>query len=174
MNNIVKGCFLVGILAVPSVMMADTASGTLTVTGDVVSSITLTVESAGGTFSSGGTSDATSALGTISKYGAAPTGFTKVAGASTWTLSSTVGVQVLKANSASATYILNAKLATAPATGVVWKLNAFALNAATDTAMTAVGVYAATPTYAWDIEIPDSLATASSINNVIQLSAISN
>jgi hypothetical protein len=174
MNKVIAGCFMVGLLAVPSFVMADTASGTLTVTGTVVSSITLTVESAGGTFTQGGTSAASTDLGSISKFGAAPTGFTKTNGATTWTLSSTVGVKVLKANSISGTYTLNAKLATAPATGVIWTFDAVALNATTVQALLADGTYATTPTYPWLITIPDSLATASAIDNVIQLSAVAN
>ena len=55
--------------------MADTSSGTLTVTGTVESSINLTIESAGGTTSGTGTAAATSDLGSVSKYGSAPTGF---------------------------------------------------------------------------------------------------
>lgn len=173
MNKFIMGCFVVAVLAFPTYVMAqDTASGTLTVSGTVVSSITLSIESAGGTFTQGGTDAALTDLGSISKFGAVPTGFTRSTAATTWTLASTVGVKVLKANSISTTYTLNAKLATAPATGVVWSLNAFALNATTDTEMTAVGVYAASPTYVWSIQIPDSLATASAIDNVIELSAI--
>src|SRR3569832_499810 len=89
---------------------AATSSGTLTVTGTVESSINLTIESAGGTTSGTGTAAATSALGSSSKYGTAPTGFTLARGASNWTLSSTVGVQVDKANLTSTDYTLPALL----------------------------------------------------------------
>src|SRR4051794_26844659 len=102
---------------------AATSSGTLTVTGTIDSSISLTIESAGGTTSGTGTAAATSALGSISKYGSAPTGFTLARGASNWTLSSTVGVQVDKANLTSTDYTLTAQLGSAPARGVTWKLN---------------------------------------------------
>src|SRR6201987_3053386 len=77
-----------------STALASTSSGTLTVTGTVESSISLTIESAGGTTSGTGTAAATSALGSLSKYGSAPTVFTLALGASNWTLSSTIGVQV--------------------------------------------------------------------------------
>jgi hypothetical protein len=174
-NVIITGCFIVAALAVPAFVKADTASGTLTVTGTVASSITLSVESADGTFG-GASVDATSDLGTISKYGTAPTGFTIARGATTWTLSAVngVGVRVDKANSASADYTLNAQLATAPATGVLWKLNGSTLNATTGTELTASGVYATTGTYSWDIVIPDALANASAIDNVLQFSALAN
>jgi len=174
MNKVIMGCFVVAALAVPSYVMAqDTAAGTMTVTGTVVSSISLTIESAGGTFTQGGTSAASTDLGSISKFGALPTGFTRATTSSTWTLSSNIGVTVQKANSISTAYTLNAKLTTAPATGVVWKVNAFTLNATTVTAMTAAGAWDTSPTYAWSIQIPDSLATATAINNVIEFSAIS-
>ena len=70
------------------------SSGTLTVTGTIESSISLTIESAGGTTSGTGTAAATSDLGNMSKY--ALTGFTLARGASDWTVSSTVGVKVDK------------------------------------------------------------------------------
>jgi hypothetical protein len=165
------GCFLAGVLAVPSIAKADSASGTLTVTGTVASSITLTIESAGGTFTQGSTSAALTDLGTISKFGAIPTGFTRTTAATTWTLASTIGVKVLKANSISTAYTLNAQLAAAPATGVVWTVDAVALTTGIQ-ALTAAGVYGTTPAYVWSIQIPDSLATTSAIDNVIQFSAV--
>lgn len=173
MKRVIVGCLAVAALAVPSFVQAqDTASGTLTVTGTVESSISLTIESAGGTFSGGGTNAATTSLGSISKFGAVPTNFTRTSTATTWTLASNIGVTVLKSNSTSASYTLNAKLSTAPATGVVWSVNELALNASTVTAMTATGAWGSTPTYAWTIEIPDALADASAVDNVIEFSAI--
>src|SRR6185369_8539497 len=105
-------------LGVTSGANAATSSGTLTVTGTVESSISLTIESAGGTTSGTGTAAATSDLGNISKFGSAPTGFTLARGASNWTLSSTVGVQVVKSNLTSTDYTLTAQLGSAPASGV--------------------------------------------------------
>ena len=171
MNKLMIGCFLVGILAVPTLVNADTSAGTLTVTGTVASSITLTVESAGGTFTYGGT-DSTTVLGTISKLGAIPTGFTRSTTSTTWTLASTIGVKVVKANSISTAYTLNAQLGSAPATGVIWTVNAVALTTGIQ-ALTAAGVYGATPIYVWSILVPDSLASTSAIDNVVQFSAVS-
>jgi hypothetical protein len=174
MNRGIIGCFIVAALAAPSFVSAqDTASGTMTVTGMVTSSISLTIDSAGGTFTGAGTDDASSDLGSISKFGALPTGFTRTTTPTTWTLASSIGVTVVKANSISTAYTLNAKLATAPATSVVWQVHAKTLNAATVTALTAAGVWGSSPTYVWTIEIPDSLPTASAIDNVVQFSAIS-
>lgn len=64
-----------------------TTSGTLTVTGTVESSISLTVESAGGTTGGTGTVAATYGLGNISKFGSAPTDLTLARGASNRTIS---------------------------------------------------------------------------------------
>lgn len=156
-----------------SAALADTSSGTLTVTGTVASSISLTIESAGGTTGGTGTSAATSALGSISKYGSAPTGFTLARGASDWTLSSTVGVKVAKANLTSTDYTLTAQLGSAPATGIVWKLNGSTLNNSSATTLTSTGTYGSTASYSWDIVVADS-AAAASIDNSIGFTATSN
>jgi predicted secreted protein len=152
---------------------AATSSGTLTVTGTVASSINLTIESAGGTTSGTGTASTTSALGTISKYSAAPTGFTLARGGSNWTLSSTVGVKVDKANLTSTDYTLTAQLGSAPATGVSWKLNGSTLSDSTATTLTSTGTYGSTGSYSWDVVIADS-AAAASIDNAISFTATSN
>lgn len=157
-----------------SVASADTSSGTLTVTGTIASSISLTIESAGGTTAGTGTEAATSALGTIAKYGtSAPTGFTLARGASNWTLSSTVGVKVEKANLTSTDYTLNAQLGSAPASGVTWKLNGSTLSESAATTLTSTGTYGSTGSYSWDIVVADS-AAAAAIDNAIDFTATSN
>ena len=170
-----KKIFAVAIatLAFATVASADTAQGTLTVTGTVQSSISLTIESAGGTTSGTGTAAATSALGSIAKYSSAPTGFTLARGASNWTLSSTVGVKVEKANLTSTDYTLGAVLGSAPATGIVWKLNGSSLNDSSDTILTSTGTYGSTGSYSWDIVVADS-AAAAAIDNSITFTATSN
>ena len=150
-----------------------TSSGTLTVTGTVESSISLTVESAGGTTSGMGTAAASSALGNISKFGSAPTGFTLARGASNWTLSSTVGVQVVKANLTSTDYTLTAQLGSAPASGIAWKLNGSTLSDSAPTTLTSTGTYASTGSYSWDIVVADS-AAAAAIDNTVNFTAASN
>jgi predicted secreted protein len=152
---------------------ADTSSGTLTITGTVESSINLTVESAGGTTSGTGTGAATSALGNISKYGSAPTGFTLARGASNWTLSSTVGVKVDKANLTSTDYTLTAQLGSAPPSGVTWKLNGSTLSDSAATTLTSTGTYGSTGSYSWDVVVADS-AAAGAIDNAINFTATSN
>src|SRR5436305_11084731 len=140
-----KLMFVIAVLVVSTVAgtaSAATSSATLTVTGTIESSISITVESAGGTTSGLGTAAATSALGSISKYGSAPTGFTLARGASNWTISSTIGVNVDKANLTSTDYTLTAQLGSAPATGVAWKLNGSTLRDAAATTLTSTGTYA--------------------------------
>jgi len=161
-------------MMVASVALADTSSGTLTVTGTVASSINLTIESAGGTTSGAGTAATSSALGSFSKWGgSAPTGFTRTRGASDWTLSSTVGVKVVKANLSSTNYTLTAQLGSAPATGIVWKLNSSTLSNSSPATLTSTGAYGSTESFTWDIVIADS-ATAAALDNSIAFTATSN
>lgn len=160
-------------MSASAAMAQSTSSGTLTVTGTVESAINLTIESAGGTTSGTGTAAATSALGSISKYSSAPTGFTLARGASDWTLSSSVGVKVDKANLTSTDYTLTAQLGSAPATGVVWKLNGSTLSDAAAATLTSTGTYGSTGSYAWDIVVADS-AAAAAIDNAISFTATSN
>ncbi len=162
-----------GMMMFAAVASADTSSGTLEVTGTVASSINLTIESAGGTTSGTGTAAATSALGSIAKYSAAPTGFTMARGASDWTLSSTVGVKVDKANLTSTDYTLTAELQSAPASGIVWKLNGSTLSDSAASTLTSTGTYGSTGSYSWDIVVADS-AAAAAIDNIISFTATSN
>jgi predicted secreted protein len=156
-----------------NVALAETAQGTLTVSGTIESSISLTIESAGGTTSGTGTAAAASDLGSVSKYTAAPTGFTLARGASNWTLSSTVGVKVQKANLTSTDYTLTASLGSAPATGVTWKINGDTIDDASAQTLTSTGTYGSTGSYSWDIVVADS-AAAGAIDNAISFTATSN
>lgn len=164
---------LITLAGIHGIAGADTSSGTLTVTGTIESSISLTIESAGGTTSGTGTAAATSDLGGFSKYGSAPTGFTLARGASAWTLSSTVGVKVDKANLTSTDYSLTAQLGSAPEAGVTWKLNGSTLSDSAATTLTSTGTYASTGSYSWDIVFADS-ASAAAIDNAINFTATSN
>jgi len=152
---------------------AATASATATITGTIESSIVVTVESLGGTTSGTGTDSATSALGSISKYGSAPTGFTLARGASNWTLSSTIGLKVDKSNLTSTDYTITAQLGSAPASGVAWKLNGSTLSDSAVTTLTSTGTYGSTGSYSWDIVLADS-AAAAAIDNTIDFTATSN
>ena len=172
MKNILS-VTLLAVLGIATSAQAATSSGTLTVTGTVESSISLTVESAGGTTSGTGTDAATAALGNISKFGSAPTGFTLARGASNWTISSTVGVKVEKANLTSTDYTLTAQLGSAPASGITWKLNGSTLSDSAATTLTSTGTYGSTGSYSWDIVVADS-AAAAAIDNAINFTATSN
>jgi predicted secreted protein len=172
-KSILSALAAVAALSAASVASAATSSGTLTVTGTIESSINLTIESAGGTTSGTGTADATSALGNISKYGSAPTGFTLARGASDWTISSTVGVKVDKANLTSDDYTLTAQLGAATASGVTWKLNGSTLSDSAATTLTSTGTYGSTGSYSWDVVVADS-AAAAAIDNAISFTATSN
>jgi hypothetical protein len=175
-NKFTVAIALVGLVALGSIASAmsnATSSGTLTVTGTVESSISLTIESAGGTTSGTGTAAASSDLGSISKFGSAPTGFTLARGASNWTLSSTIGVMVEKANLTSTDYTLTAQLGSAPASGVSWKLNGSTLSDSAATTLTSTGTYASTGSYSWDVVVADS-AAAAAIDNAISFTAWSN
>ncbi|HYC59462.1 MAG TPA: hypothetical protein VEK79_07845 [Thermoanaerobaculia bacterium] len=161
------------VVLVTNAASAATSSGTLTVTGTVTSAINLTIESAGGTTSGTGTAAATSALGSISRFSAAPTGFTLARGASDWTISASAGVKVDKANLTSTDYTLTAQLGSAPASGVVWKLNGSTLSDSAATTLSSTGTYGSTGSYSWDIVIANS-AAAAAINNTINFTATSN
>jgi hypothetical protein len=173
MKKLLLSAAAVAALATVTAAGAATSSGTLTVTGTVESSINLTIESAGGTTSGTGTAAATSALGSISKYSAAPTGFTLARGATDWTLSSTAGVKVDKANLTSTDYTLTAQLGSAPASGIVWKLNGSTLSDSAATTLTSTGTYGSTGSYSWDMVVADS-AAAAAIDNAINFTATSN
>jgi hypothetical protein len=161
-------------LAAVAPVNAATSSGTLTVTGSIESSIFLTIEFAGGSTSGMGTANASSALGNVAKYsGNPPSGFTRALGASDWTLSSTVGVKVEKANLTSTGYTLTAQLGSAPASGIAWKLNGSTLSDSAATTLTSTGTYASTGSYSWDLVIQDS-AAAAALDNAINFTATSN
>ncbi|MEA2237852.1 MAG: hypothetical protein QOC81_2576 [Thermoanaerobaculia bacterium] len=169
MKKVIIGCFVVAVLAVPTfVKAADTATGTLAVTGTVASSISLTVETGTvGPVLTGTTTNAASIdLGTtFSKYGTTPTGFTKTRQATTWTLASDFKVKVVQANSASATYTLVTNLDADPGT-VTWTSGALPYVAVAAHNLTSTGAYGTASNYAWTIVIPDALVTPDLANTM--------
>lgn len=161
MKKIIMGLALVGSFAVPTFVQADTANGTLALSGEIVSSITLTIEevAGSGTFTDNGTADASADLGTFSKYGATPIGYNKTQNATSWAIDSTFGVRVVKANSASANYTLTAALESAPLGSIEWTIDATPLNTALLPISTAVAYNETPVSYAFSITIPDANAT---------------
>ncbi|MEO8379735.1 MAG: hypothetical protein ABI779_08740 [Acidobacteriota bacterium] len=179
MKKVIVGSIIIlSTLAISTSVQAagETANGTLALSGEIVGSITLTVEevAGSGTFGGDGTATATADLGTFSKYGAAPaTGFTRTQGASNWTIASNFGVRVVKANSASANYTLTAALNAAPTGSIAWTIDATPLTTALLPISTAVA-YSNTPvSYAFTIAIPDATATPV-LDNTINFVATAN
>jgi hypothetical protein len=163
------------LMAFASLASAAENTATLTVTGTIESTILLTIESAGGSTSGLGSAAASSDLGNIGRFDVnAPAGFTHSKGSGDWTISSSMTVNVEKANLDSANYTLSAQLLSAPATGVAWKLGGSTLSDTLPSTLTGAGVYGSSAaSYDWDIVIADS-AAAGSIDNIINFTAVSN
>lgn len=155
------------------VAMADTAGGTLTVSGTIQSSINLTITSAGATGGTG-TAAVTSALSDVSKYGAAPSGFTLNRSGSNWTLQTSVGVTVNKANLDSPDFTLTAQLVNPAATGVSYTLKDLAVTDGGATSLETGAAYGSPLSYAWKIIVADTAADETDIDNVISFTATSN
>ena len=156
---------------------AQTASGALTVTATVNSSINLVFNSdaAGVALTSGaGTNAATLNFGNVSAFGALPAGVTRPAPtATTFTVSTPVDVLVTKANSASANYTLKAQLNSADAVNT-WAANGAAFtNAASGTA-TATGAYGSNVAVTLAITIPFTTANGTTISNIVNFTATAN
>jgi hypothetical protein len=176
-RNLLKvGMIVAGVLMVPSIAAAqlNTASGTLTVTANVESSIGLTFENdaAGVAMAGAGTNAATMALGSISAYGTIATpGVTRTLTATNFTVSSPFGVKVIKANTSSATYTLAAALGSADSTNT-WRINSVALNTSNQNLGT---------TYAYDSPVAHTMhltvpftASTGSVNKVLNFTATAN
>jgi hypothetical protein len=168
------------VLMMSSMAMAqagNTASGTLTVTATVNSSISLVFNSdaAGVPLSSGaGTNAATLAFGNVSAFGAIAANITRtvVAGTS-FTVSTPVDVLVSKFNSSSANYTLKAQLGTADATNT-WQVATNTITSAAPTTITATGTYGSNAAEAIAITVPNATAGGTNISNTINFTATSN
>ena len=168
------------IVMISSMSMAqagNTASGTLTVTATVNSSINLVFNSdaAGVALSSGaGTNSATLAFGNVSAFGAVSAGITRtvVAGTS-FTVSTPADVLVSKANSSSANYTLKAQLGSADATNT-WQVAGNTITNAAATTITATGAYGSNASNAIAITVPFTTASGTNISNTINFTATSN
>jgi hypothetical protein len=168
------------VLALSSAAMAqagNTASGTLTVTATVNSSLNLVFNSdaAGVPLSSGaGTNAATLAFGNVAAFGAIGANITRtvVAGTS-FTVSTLVDVLVTKANSSSANYTLKAQLGAADATNT-WAVAGNTITSASASTITATGTYGSNTPEAIAITIPFTEASGTAISNTINFTATSN
>jgi hypothetical protein len=155
----------------------DTASGALTVTATVHSSINLVFNSdaSGVALSSGaGTNAATLGFGTVSAFGALAGNVTRsvVAGTS-FTVSTPVDVQVSKANSSSGNYTLKAQLGSADATNT-WQVAGNTITSASATTITSTGTYGSNASEAIAITVPFTTSSGTAISNTINFTATSN
>jgi hypothetical protein len=165
-------------LALTGIANAQTGSGTLGVTANVVGSINLTfVTDASGLAVTGtGTSVASLPFGTVSMYsGSVPANVTKtVNGLLSFSLATPFDVRVDKANTASATYILTAVLATPDATNV-WLIGPTDISAGGINApLTATGAYATAVPYTLHLTVPATEVAGLSISNSIGFTAVGN
>jgi hypothetical protein len=163
------------VLLMPTFASAQaTATGTLTVSATVTSSIQLVFNSdaAGVALGGSGTSAATLAFGSVSAFGAAPAGVTITPGANSFTVSSPVDVKVTAANSASANYTLAAVLNTVDNTNT-WTISGSG-NLNTPQTLTGTGAYGANTPETVTISIPFSDPSGTSISNTIKFTATAN
>lgn len=164
-----------GVLLMPVLSIAQTASGTVAVSATVDSSITMVLNSnAAGVALGGSSTAATLNFGNISAYGTIGTaGVTRSVLAPNFTVSTPFNVVVDKANGASAGWTLTAGLAAADATNI-WALNGNVITNAAALLPGAPNAYGGTGTvYTLALTIP---LTSSSgvISNTINLTATAN
>jgi hypothetical protein len=163
------------VVTIPSLAAAqDTATGALTVTATVESSIALTFETdaAGVSLAGAGTNAATMALGAISAYNTVSTpGVTRTVAASDFTVSSTFGVRVLRANSSSASYTLAAALGSADATNT-WRINATTLTTSNQNLGSSYA-YGSPVAHTMSLTVPFSASTGA-ISKVVNFTATAN
>jgi len=154
----------------------QTGSGTLTVTANLLGSISMTFISdpSGVTLTSSGTNAATLAFGSVSASAAPPTHVTETVGATTFTVSTPFEVAVTVSNVTSANYALTAEMQTADAVNS-WKIDTFPLTTvpAAATSLTVTGVYAADVVHTLFLTIPFTEGAAV-ISNTINFVATAN
>jgi hypothetical protein len=153
---------------------ANSATGTLTVTATVESSIGLTFENdaAGVALTGAGTNAATMALGSISAYGTIATpGVSRTVSASDLTVSSPFGVRVIKANTSSANYTLAAALASADSTNT-WRVNAVTLTTSNQNLGTTYA-YGSSVAHTMYLTVPFTASTGA-VSKVLNFTATAN
>jgi hypothetical protein len=176
MKKVMLLTIFAALMMISSAAVAQTATGTLTVTATVNGSIQLVFNSdaSGLALSSGaGTNTATLAFGNVSAFGAISAGIVRSTTASNFTISSAVDVQVSKTNSASANYTLKAQLGAADAVNT-WSVGGVAVTNAAQSTLTATGAYAANSNFPVAITVPFTTASGTLISNTINYSATAN
>jgi hypothetical protein len=176
MKKVVLLTILAALMMISSAAVAQTATGTLTVTATVQGSIGLVFNSdaSGVALASGaGTNTATLAFGNISAFGAIAAGIVRSTTATNFTVSSAVDVQVSKTNSASASYTLKAQLGAADAVNS-WSVGGIGVTNAAQSTLTAIGTYGANSNFPVAITVPFTTASGTLISNTINYTATAN
>src|SRR5579859_663375 len=176
MKKVMLLTIFAALMMISSAAVAQTASGTLTVTATVNGSINLVFNSdaSGVALSSGaGTNAATLAFGNVSAFGPISAGIVRSTTATTFTVSSAVDVLVSKTNSASANYTLKAQLGAADAVNT-WTVGGIAVSNAAQSTLTATGTYAANSNFPVAITVPFTTASGTLISNTINYVATAN
>ena len=151
-----------------------TSTGTLTVTSTIEGSISLTFETdaSGVSLTGAGTSTATLAYGTVSAYATIATAnVTRTLGASDFTVSTPFGLKVVKANSSSSNYTLQAALGSADATNT-WTIDSTALSTSNQTLGSSYG-YGSAVSHTMKLTVPFS-AAAGAVSKSVNFTATSN
>jgi len=159
---------------------SPTASGSLTVTATVNSSLTLSFATASGgvTLTGAGTNTATLAFGAISAYGTEPANVTVTNSgslcSSCFIAQTPVSIAVVQADGSSSTFTLTAQLGTSDAYS--WGVgSSAALNNTTPTTISAAGTYGAGGnTFPILLGVPTSTANSTNISNTINFVATAN
>jgi hypothetical protein len=175
MKKVVLLTIFAALMMISSAAVAQTATGTLTVSATVNGSIQLVFNSngAGVALTGSGTNAATLAFGNVSAFGAIGGGIVRTTTATTFTVSSAVDVQVSKTNSASANYTLKAQLGAADAVNT-WQVGATTITNAAQSTLTATGTYAANANFPVAITVPFTTASGTLISNTINYTATAN
>jgi len=178
MKKVMLLTIFAALMMISSVAVAQTATGTLTVNATVTGSIQLVFNSDGSGValtSGAGTNTATLDFGNVSAFGALSSpNIIRSVGASSFTVSSAVDVQVNKTNSASANYTLVAQLGSAPAPNS-WTVGGVSVtNTAVSAPITATGAYGSNLNFPVAITIPFTTASGTAITNVITYTATAN
>ena len=134
--------------------------------------ILLSFESVPGAVPLSGSGSATGTLnfGTVSAFAPVPSGVTRAASASSYTLSTRFGVRVTRVVSLSATYTLQARLVTAQT--LTWRVDGVPLSTVAATVATAQP-FGTTVAHTVDFNVPFSHA-AGPVATVLEVTAIAN
>lgn len=158
-----RGFWLVLVLAVALLGSGSAPAQTLT--------LTFVSDGSGIGLSGSGTDAASMSLGTVQALGGTvPSGVTQQTDATSFTLSTPIGVEVMHSGSVSLSYTLTGKLLFSDSENT-WKINAVTLSTSAAT-ITSSGAYGLTASN-FSLTVPFS-ASAGSISNTISFTVTSN